>query len=402
MPRDVATQFDDPDLEESYKSLQASVRQFSEEKVVPIADEYDRREAEMPLGLIREMGRLGYFGVSIPEQWGGAGLGVLGLVIATEELCRGWLSVGSVIFRNVPYVLMQHGTEEQKRKYLPAMARGELLAATAGTEPEAGSDAANVQTMAVQDGDSFVLNGTKMFCTFANRAHVIFTYCRTNPRAEPRHRGISCLMVEKEPGDSFDPPGLTGQPIPTVGYHGMRTWQLFFQDYRVPAENMVGGPDGLNRGFYQLMASYEPGRIQVAARAVGVARAAYEAAVKHAQGRVQFGHAIANYQAVRFRLADMATEILAAKRLLYYAARTKDRSGRCDLEAGMAKLFATEAACRVADAALQLHGGLGYSRLSAANRFWRDARLLTIGEGTSDIQRRIIADTILDKAEIPG
>jgi len=401
MLRDPRTMFDDPELDEVYRALQSSVRQFAEERVMPIADELDRRGAELPDDLIREMGRLGYFGVAIPQEWGGSGLGALGLVIVTEELCRAWVSAGSIIFRNVPYVLLEHGTEEQKKKYLPAIARAEILTATSGTEPEAGSDAANVQTLAVRDGDWFVLNGSKMYTTGANRAHAVFVYCRTDPHARPKHRGISCIIVEKEPGDRFDPPGFTGQPIPTIGYHGMRTWQLFFQDYRVPARNLVGGEAGLNRGFYQLMGSYEIGRIQVAARALGAARAAFEEASKYAQRRVQFDHAIINYQAIRFMLADMATEILAAKRLIYYAAKGKDRGGRCDLEAGMAKLLASEVAWRCADRAMQIHGGIGYTYWSPINRIWRDARLLTIGEGTSEIQRRVIADQIYGKPEIP-
>ena len=223
--RDLITQFDDPDLPEVYKALQASVRQFTEEQVKPIAAQIDREQKELPPELVREMGRLGYCGVSIPEEWGGAGLGVMGLVIVSEELARGLLSAGSITYRIVPHVLLQYGTEEQKKRFLPGIARGEIIPATAGTEPEAGSDAANVKTAATKRDGFYLLNGTKMFCTFANLAHLIFVYCRTDPAARPKHRGISCLLVEKEPGERFDPPGLMGHPIPMVGYHGSRSWQ---------------------------------------------------------------------------------------------------------------------------------------------------------------------------------
>ncbi len=382
-------------LTEEYLQLQQMARRFTEQEIIPIADQIDEQEAEIPEEILKKMGELGFFGIMFPEEYGGAGLDALAVAVVTEELSRGMLSVGSVAARNLitGLELVKYGTEDQKKRFLPGMATGELQTATAGTEPEAGSDAANIKTTAKKVGNKYILNGSKVFTTFANRANVLFVYARTDPEAKPKHRGISCFMIEKEPGEQFAPPHLTGSRIKTIGYHGMNTYTLFLENLEVPEENLLGGVEG--KGFYQLMSGYEIARIQFAFRSIGVARAAYEKALQYAQERVQFDQPIAKFQAIRFRLAEMATEIEAARQLGYYAADKHRRGERCDLEAGMAKLLASEIALKHAWGALQMHGGYGYTREYPVQRYWRDAGLLPIGEGTTEIQKEIIARRLL-------
>jgi len=380
-------------LKREHEELKRITREFTNKEVVPIADALDRDEAEIPAALLQKMAEMGFFGLLVPKEYDGLELDALSLCVVTEELSRGWLSVGSVIARNVlcGHILARAGTEAQKRRFLPGMATGALQSASAGTEPEAGSDAANIKTTAKRQDGRYLLNGSKMFCTFANQAHVLFAYVRTSPTKKAG--GISLLLVEKEPGEAFAPPRLTGHRIRTVGYHGMNTYALFFDGLEVPADNLVGEVEG--RGFKQLMHGYEVARIQFAFRCIGLAQAAYEAALAYAKQRVQFDKPIGTFQAVRFKLADMAAEIEAARQLGYLAAEKFDRGERADLEAGMAKLVAAEVAHRHCWNALQIHGGYGYTREYAVNRFWRDSGLLPIGEGTSEIQREIIARRIL-------
>ncbi len=375
------------------KELKEATRAFTNKEVVPIAQALHVEEAEIPPELVGKMADMGFFGVLAPTEYGGMNLGVLAVAVVTEELARGWLSVGSLPARNwiCGHILAMAGTAEQKRKWLPGIASGEIQTASAGTEPEAGSDAGNIKTRARRDGDRYLISGTKMWCTNANRANVLFTYCRTS--TETKHGGISLLLVEKEPGDQFVPPRLTGSRIRTVGYHGMNTFQLFFEEFPVPEDRLLGGIEG--RGFKQLMAGYEMVRVQFTFRCIGLAQAAYEAALEYAQQRVQFGQPISKFQAIRMKLADMATEIEAARQLGYMAAVKVDRGERADLEAGMAKLFASEMAQRVCREAVQIHGGNGFAVDYPVNRFWRDSGLLTIGEGTSEVQREIIARRIL-------
>jgi (2S)-methylsuccinyl-CoA dehydrogenase len=310
------------------------------------------------------------------------------MAIVTEELSRGWLSVGSVMTRNIitGTLISANGTPEQKKKFLPPIARGEILTAAAFTEPDSGSDTASFKTRAVKDGDGYLIKGSKMWCTFANRAHMLTVMTRTDPDISKRHKGLSLILFEKEPGDDFMPPTLTGSPIPTIGYHGMRSYALQFDDAFAPKANLIGGVEG--RGFYQLMASYEAARIQTAARGVGVAQAAFECAVKYAKDRKQFGQPIGDFQAV---------EIEAARQLCYFAAAEKDTGKRCDYEAGLAKAFAAEMAERVTREAMQVHGGYGYSMEFEAQRFWRDARVLSIFEGTSEIQYEVIGRRIMEQ-----
>jgi (2S)-methylsuccinyl-CoA dehydrogenase len=382
-------------LREEHLQIRDSVREFVEREVVPIADELDNAEKEIPMPVIGKMAELGYFGLIFPPEYGGMGLDSLSMAIVTEELSRGWLSVGSVMTRMIitGTLIMANGTEAQKKKFLPKIASGELLTAAAFTEPDVGSDTAAMKLRAVKEGDQYKLYGEKTWCTFANRAHVLTVLARTNPDVQPPHKGLSLLLVEKEPGDGFHPPELAGGPIPTIGYKGMKSYSLGFDGFACPTENLLGGVEG--RGFYQLMATYEYARIQTAARAVGTAQASYEAALKYAQERVQFGHPIADFQVIRHKLAHAAVEIEAARQLTYYACEKKDSGARSDLEAGMAKVFAAEMAERVTSEMMQIFGGYGYSREYPAQRFWRDARVFRIFEGTSEIQYEVIAKRLL-------
>lgn len=381
-------------LTADHQAIREAVRDFARAEVEPIASSLDNQGAEIPLPLIRKMAELGYFGLIFPPEYGGSGLDTLSMALVTEELSRAWLSVGSVMTRMIitGTLLAANGTEEQKRRWLPLLCSGEVLAAAAFTEPDVGSDAAAVKTRAVRDGDRYRVTGEKAWCTFANRAHVLCTLVRTNPD-RPKHDGLSILLVEKEPGDEFDPPRLSGSPIPTIGYKGMNSYNVAFDGYEVPAENLLGGEEG--KGFRQLMATYEYARIQTAARAVGVAQAALDAAIRYAREREQFGKPIAEFQVIRHKLAHAATEIEAARQLTWYACRMKDTGKRCDLEAGMAKAFAAEMAERVTSECLQIFGGYGYSREYPVQRYWRDARVFRIFEGTSEIQYEVIARRLL-------
>ena len=381
--------------DEEHQQIRASVREFVDREVRPIADELDNAEKEIPLAVIGKMAELGYFGLIFPPEYGGMGLDTLAMAIVTEELSRGWLSVGSVMTRMLitGTLIMANGTEEQKRRFLPKIASGELLTAAAFTEPDVGSDTASMKLRAAKEGGQYKLYGEKTWCTFANRAHLLTVLARTNPEAQPKHKGLSLLLVEKEPGDNFHPPELGGSAIPTIGYKGMKSYSLGFDGYPCPTENLLGGEEG--KGFYQLMATYEYARIQTAARAVGTAQASFDAALKYAQERIQFGKPIAEFQVIRHKLAHAATEIEAARQLSYFSCAKKDSGARSDLEAGMAKGFAAEMAERVTSEMLQVFGGYGYSREYPAQRFWRDARVFRIFEGTSEIQYEVIAKRLL-------
>lgn len=383
-------------LSEFHEELRRSVRDFVAKEVLPVADVLDREEKDIPSEIIKKMAELGYFGLVFPTERGGVGLDHVALAVVSEELSRGWLSVGSVLTRNLitGLLIQAHGTEEQKQRYLPGIASGEILTAAAFTEPDAGSDTAAIKTRARRDGNRYLISGAKTWCTFANCAHILTVLARTDPDPAKRHKGLSLFLVEKQQGNEFDPPRIAGEPIPTVGYHGMHCFTLGFQECAVPAENLISGEE--NKGFYQLMAAYESARIQTAGRAVGVAQGAFDLALKYAKERYQFGQPIGNFQAIRHKLADMATEIQAARQLTYYAATMKDTGRRCDVEAGMAKLFAADMVERVASEALQIHGGYGYSKEYSIQRYWRDARLFRVFEGTSEIQREVIGKRLVE------
>lgn len=381
-------------LTDEHRAIRDSVRSFAQAEVAPIAHKLDNEGAEIPMPLIQKMADLGYFGLIFPQELGGGGLDTLSMALVAEELSYAWLSVGSVMTRMIitGTLIDHHGTPDQRRAFLPKLCSGELLAAAAFTEPDAGSDTAGIKTRARRERNVYRLYGEKSWCTFANRAHLLATLVKTDPNA-PRHNGLSILLVPKPAGDAFAPPALAGDPIPTIGYKGMVSYNVAFDGYEVPMENLLGGVEG--KGFQQLMGTYEYARIQTAARAVGVAQAALDAALRYAKERIQFNRPIAEFQVIRHKLAHMATEIEAARQLTWYACAIKDTGRRCDLEAGMAKAFAAEMAERVTSEALQVFGGYGYSREFPAQRFWRDARLFRIFEGTTEIQYEIIAKRLL-------
>lgn len=380
-------------LTDEQAAIRETARRFAEQELVPIAREIDLKDGVIPEAVLQKMAANGFFGMGIDPEYGGLGLDLLSIGLVTEELCRGNLAMGSVIQRNLlcGSILQTFGTEEQKRRWLPGMASGALQSCTSGTEPEAGSDAANIKTTARRDGDRYVVNGEKTYTTLADRADLVFAYVRTSDHH--KHRGISLVVIEKTPGPDFAPPAIRGSHIRTAGFHGMHSFSLTFSDLAVPAGNLIGGEEG--KGFYQLMNGYERARVLIGFSCLGIAQAAYEAAFRYTQEREQFGQKIADFQAVRFKLADMASELTAARALAHAVANTLDRGGRCDAEAGMVKLICSEMAARVTRTAMLLHGGLGYVQESDVNRYWRDGILMTVGEGTSDIQREIIARSLL-------
>jgi (2S)-methylsuccinyl-CoA dehydrogenase len=385
-----------PLLTEEHEEIRKAVRKFTEEEVVPIAQELDRNNEEIPQDIIRKMAELGYFGLIFPPEYDGIGLDYIAMAIVAEELSRGWLSVGSVMTRSIitGTLLLTHGTEQQRNKYLPGIARGETMTAAAFTEPDSGSDTGGMKLRARKTKGGYILHGEKTWCTFANRAHILTVLARTDPDMSKRHKGLSMFLVEKEAGEKIDHPNISGQPIPTIGYHGMRSYTLSFDECFVPEENMIGTEE--NKGFYQLMSTYESARIQTAARAVGVGQAAFEAALKYSRERIQFGQPICNFQAIRLKLSEMASRLEAARQLVYYACSMKDTHKRCDLEAGMAKVVAAEMVEYVTREGMQIFGGYGYSKEYPAERFWRDGRVISLFEGTTEIQHEVIARRLIE------
>ena len=378
-----------------HEEFRRAVRRFTEEEIIPIASELDAKNAEIPMEIISKMAEQGYFGVLFPEEYDGLGLDNITMTIVAEELSKGWLSVGSVMTRGVIMgtLLQAHGTEEQKKKYLPGLATGSILPAAAFTEPDSGSDSASMIMKATKTDGGYLLNGAKAWCTYANRANVLMVLARTNPDTSLRHKGLSMFFVEKESAEKIVHPNIKGEPIPTVGYHGMRSYNLAFEDVFVPDEGLLGGEE--NKGFYQLRVSYESARLQTAARAVGVATAAFDFALQYSKEREQFGKPICEHQAIRMKLSEMKVELEAARQLTYYAASLKDSGKRCDLEAGMAKVKAAKAVEFITREAMQILGGYGYSKEFPVERYWRDGRVISIFEGTSEIQHEIIAKAIL-------
>lgn len=366
----------------------ATVQEFVQREVVPRASKHDRDDT-YPHELVEQMKELGLFGITVPEEYGGLGLDYTTFAMVFEELAKGWMSITGVIGTHsiLTYVVARFGSEEQKREWLPSLAQGERRGALAMTEANAGSDVAALETTAVRDGDEYVVNGAKLFITNGRYSDVVLLMAKTNPDAQPPHRGISALIVEKGPGFTVGP------DMEKLGYRGIDTCELIFQDCRVPAKNLVGYEEG--RGFRQVMEGLETGRINIAARGVGVATAAFEHAIRYAQQRKTFGQPIANHQAVQLMLADMATKIRAARLLVYDAAAKKDRGERCDQEAGMAKLYASEMCAEVTLDAMRIHGGYGYIKDLPLERYYRDAPLMIIGEGTNEIQKIVIARSLL-------
>ena len=386
-------------LDDERMAIQARARRFAMEEVLPIANELDPQKADIPPRLLRRIAEMGYFGIMIDAEYGGMGKGVFEYALITEELARGWMSVASIIARGNG-LGTQVADPERRAGLLRRCARGDWVGAAALSEPEAGSDLANVQCRAEPAGAAYVVRGEKRWCGNALGADFIVLLAReADPGpGEPKSRGLVSLLIEKERGRF--PAGLTGTPIDKIGYHGLTTFHLRFDGLRVPASNRLGGlGEGhvpkTRRAFNALQHGLNIARVHTAARAIGLARGALEDALAYAQRRVQFERPIAAFQAIRFRLADMATEVEAARALTYQVAQQVDDGLAVEKEAAMVKLFATEMAERVTSAGLQIHGGNGYTTEFAAQRYWRDARLTTIFEGTSEIQRRIISDRLL-------
>ena len=368
------------------------VRDFVRREVEPIAQEYDNEDI-YPQHLIEPMREMGLFGITIPEEYGGLGLDHTTFATIFEELSRGWMSVSGIIGTHhvLAHIVANFGTDEQKGEFLPRLASGALRGGLALTEPDAGSDVQSGKTTARKDGEEYVINGTKMFITNAEYGNVFAVLAKTDPEAQPRHRGMSCFVVEKP-----NPGVRVGQHLDKLGYRGLDSSELIFDDCRVGSETLVGGIEG--QGFKHVMAGLETGRINVAARAVGVATAAFDAAIKYAQQREAFGKPIAQHQAIQIKLAEMATKIQAARLMTYDAAAKKDAGQeRVDLEVGMAKLFASEVCGEVAMEAMRIHGGYGYIKDFNVERYYRDAPLMIIGEGTNEIQQLLIARRLLER-----
>ncbi|MBI3073206.1 MAG: acyl-CoA dehydrogenase family protein [Deltaproteobacteria bacterium] len=386
------------ELTDEQREIQKSVRDFVVRAVDPIANELDADYKEIPESVLKGMAELGYFGATIPDTYGGLGLDYTSMCLLTEELARGWFAVGSVGTRGyiAGAALLRYGTEEQKRRWLPAIASGEMLVGICLTEPNFGSDLAGITCRAERTATGYRISGEKSWVTLGNRASLLMVLVRTSPDAGLRHKGLSVLFVEKRPGNDLAPPHLTGKPIPCVGYHGLKTYTYFFEGLEVPRENLLGGEEGI--GFKQTMTALETGRCQTAARGLGVAQAALDDAIAYAKERVCFGKPLSALPVIQHKIAHMSTDVASARQLVYAVARQMDKGGRCDVEAAHAKSHASEVAFRVADENVQIHGAYGYSMEYNAQRYWRDARLLKIFEGTHEILQNVIARGVLDLA----
>ena len=380
-------------LTEEERLLVQTVRTFIDRDVKPTVRDVEHAN-EYPEKWIEQMKQIGIYGLAIPEEYGGSPVSMPCYVLVTQELARGWMSLAGAMGGHtvVAKLLTLFGTEEQKKTYLPAMATGEVRATMALTEPGGGSDLQNMTTTALPDGEDLVITGTKTWISNARRSGVIALLCKTDPKATPRHTGISIVLAEHGPGLTVS------RDLPKLGYKGVESCELSFDGYRVAGSAVLGGVPG--KGFAQMMKGLETGRIQVASRALGVATAALEDALAYAQQRESFGQPIWKHQAVGNYLADMATKLTAARQLTLYAAERYDSGERCDMEAGMAKLFASEVAMEIALNAVRIHGGYGYSTEYDAERYFRDAPLMIVGEGTNEIQRNVIAAQLVSRGGI--
>ena len=380
-------------LSEEEAAIVSLVREFVDREVRPVARELEHGNT-YPEALIEQMKDMGIFGLAIPEPWGEAHVSAQCYAAVTEELARGWMSLAGAMGGHtvVAKLLVTHGTQRQKDAYLPKMATGEIRATMALTEPGGGSDLQAMRTTARRDGADYLVNGGKTWITNARRSQLVALMCKTDPAAAPAHRGISILLVEPGPGFSVS------RDLPKLGYKGVESCELTFDDFRVPASALLGGAEG--EGFAQMMRGLEIGRIQVACRALGVGRAALEDSLRYAQEREAFGKPIWQHQSVGNYLADMATKLEAARQLVMYAARRYDSGERADMEAGMAKLFASETAMEIALNAVRVHGGYGYSTEYDVERYFRDAPLMIVGEGTNEIQRNVIVRQLVKRHPI--
>ncbi|MFF5014770.1 acyl-CoA dehydrogenase family protein [Streptomyces sp. NPDC001165] len=377
-------------LSEDERLVVRTVHDFVDMDVRPVVRELEHTDT-YPEALIDRMKELGIFGLAVPQEYGGTPVSMPCYVLVTEELARGWMSLAGAMGGHtvVAKLLLHFGTEEQKRRYLPRMATGEVRATMALTEPGGGSDLQAIRTVARKDADGYLVNGAKTWITNSRRSQLIALLCKTNPEASPAHRGISVVLAEHGPGLTVS------RDLPKLGYKGVESCELSFEDYRVPADAMLGGVEG--KGFAQMMKGLETGRLQVAARALGVGRAALEDSLAYAREREAFGKPIWQHQSIGNHLADMATSLTAARQLTLYAAREAEAGRRVDMEAGMAKLFASETAMQIALNAVRIHGGYGYSTEFDVERYFRDAPLMIVGEGTNEIQRNVIAAQLVKR-----
>ncbi len=387
-------------LDETLEAIRDQFCAFTAERITPFAHGWHLRDELIPLELLKELGDLGVFGLTAPEEWGGSGLGKVAMCVVSEALSRGWIGTGSLGTRSeiAGELIMAHGTEAQKARFLPGITSGEIIPTAVFTEPEAGSDLGSLRTRAVRDGDVWKVYGAKTWITHAARADLMTLLVRTDPDKKD-HRGLSMFLAGKPRGTEADPfpaQGMTGGEIKVIGYRGMKEYEIGFDGFEVPHANLLGEVEG--QGFVQLMATFESARIQTAARAIGVAQNALDLALDYALTRRQFGEPISRFPRVANKLAMMAAEILGARRLAWFAARAKDEGRRCDLEAGMAKLTAARIAWAAADNAVQIHGGTGFALETPVSRVLADARILNIFEGAGEIQAQVIARRLLEGA----
>ena len=385
-------------LDEEFEMVRDQFRRFADDKVTPFAHEWHLKDKLIPMEIIEEMAELGVFGLTIPEEFGGFGMGKTAMCVVSEELSRGYIGVGSLGTRSeiAAELILAGGTQAQKENWLPKIAAAEILPTAVFTEPNTGSDLGSLRTRAVKDGDDYVVTGNKTWITHAARADVMTLLARTDPDTD-NYKGLSMFLAEKQRGDDEDPfptPGMSGGEIEVLGYRGMKEYEIGFDGFRVKGENLLGGVEG--QGFKQLMKTFESARIQTAARAIGVAQAALDVGLRYALDRKQFGKPLASFPRVYAKLAMMAVEIMIARQLTYFSAREKDAERRCDLEAGMAKLLAARIAWANADNGLQIHGGNGFALEYPISRILCDARILNIFEGAAEIQAQVIARRLLE------
>ncbi|KAB1074720.1 acyl-CoA dehydrogenase family protein [Methylobacterium planeticum] len=390
----------DSGLDEDMEAIRSEMRRFGKAEVAAQAHEWHLKNDYIPMAIVEKMAELGVFGLTIPEEYGGMGLPKISMCVVSEELSRAYIGVGSLGTRSeiAAELILCGGTEEQKSRFLPKIASGEILPTAVFTEPNTGSDLASLRTKAVKDGDVWKISGNKTWITHPVRADIMTVLVRTKPE-EKGHRGLSMLIAEKPRGTDAEPfpvAGLSGGEIEVLGYRGMKEYELAFEAFEVPAANLLGEVEG--KGFAQLMQTFESARIQTAARAIGVAQSALDVGLRYAEERVQFGKALVNFPRVADKLAMMAVEINIARQLTYFSAREKDEGKRCDLEAGMAKLLGARVAWAAADNALQIHGGNGFALEYAVSRLLCDARILSIFEGAAEIQAQVIARRLLEAA----
>jgi alkylation response protein AidB-like acyl-CoA dehydrogenase len=389
-------------LTEVQRDILETVRAFVDAEIIPVASELDHSDT-YPDQIVAGLRDLGVFGLTIGEEYGGLGESLLTYALVVEEIARGWMSVSGIINTHfiVSYLISQHGTDEQKATFLPKMATGDIRAAFSMSEPDLGSDVAAIRTSAQPDGTGYVISGQKMWLTNGGSSTLIALLARTPEGASKRHANLTAFLIEKEPGFGTTRPGLTVPgKIHKMGYKGVDTTELLLDQCRVPATRVLGERPG--QGFYQMMDGIEVGRVNVAARACGVAQRAFELAIAYAQQRQAFGKPIARHQAIEFKLAEMGTKVVAAHQMMVMAARRKDQGQQSDLEAGMAKYLASEYCKEVVEDSLRIHGGYGYSQEYEIERLYRDAPMLLIGEGTAEIQKMIIGRRLLDQYKIEG